>query len=175
MRLHLLFLRGLLGLVASACILLFTTSATAAERVVMSYRIFQESVSVSELATFARTGELSQDIRTLINMSGKNPEQLRQTLTQEVNVNPVVLYQVLNTPVGTAILDRVSQVIHTPGGAASRESLRSALVSSALPDGKITLIEALENYPTQDVEVDGDAIASFYEQLTKFAQRLPKI
>lgn len=174
MRLHLLFLQ-LLALTASTCVLGLSQPATAAERVVLRYRIFQKSVSIPELATFAQTGTLSPELRTFINMSGKNPDDVRQALMQEVKVNPVILYQALNTRLGTALLDRISQAIHAPGGGTSRDALRSALINSALPDGKITLIEALQNYPSPDVDVDGDALVSIYQQLAKLAQRLPKI
>jgi len=73
------------------------------------------------------------------------------------------------------MLDQVSQVVHTPTNRANRESLRSALVSSALPDGKITLIETLEKYPTQEVHVEGDRIAEFVDNMRRVFGRLPNI
>lgn len=71
------------------------------------------------------------------------------------------------------MLDQVSQVVHTPSDRASRESLRSAFVSSALPDGQITLIETLENYPTSEVHVEGDRLAEVAEKITQLLGRLP--
>jgi len=54
--------RWVLVLAVSADILLSSSSAIAAEQVVLKYRIFRESISV-ELTTFAETGELSTSLR----------------------------------------------------------------------------------------------------------------
>ena len=86
----------------------------------------------------------------------------------------MLLYQLLKTTVGEVLLDRVSEVIHTPDNLANRQALRSALVMSALPDGNITLIETLQNYPTPDVHVEGDRLAEVYGFLSRLAARLPR-
>lgn len=174
MNFNLLLRRLILGSTVSAVILLFSQNANAAESVVLKYRILRETVSVPELSTFAKTGELSPSLRAYLAMAKRDPSELRRALTNEVKVNPVLLYAMLTSPIGESILDRVSQVVHTPGNAANRESLRSAIVGSALKDGKISLIEALENYPTPEVQVEGDRLAEVLGQLRKLAERLPK-
>lgn len=174
MNFNLLLRRLILGSTASAVILLFSQNAQAADSVVLKYRILRESVSVTELSTFAKTGELSPSLRAYLAMAKRDPSELRRALTNEVKVNPVLLYAMLTSPIGESILDRVSQVVHTPGNAANRESLRSAIVGAALKDGKISLIEALENYPTPEVQVEGDRLAEVLGQLRKLAERLPK-
>jgi hypothetical protein len=73
------------------------------------------------------------------------------------------------------MLDQASQVIHTPTNRADRESLRGAIVSSALPDSQITLIEILENYPTPDVHVEGDRIVEVVQKISQVIGRLPNI
>jgi len=148
--------------------------AQAAESVVLKYSVLQEKVSVAELATFAKTGELSPALRAYLKMAGREPDELRRLLTQEIPVNGTFLYQVLNSPVGETLLDRVSEVVHTPTNSANRESLRGAIVSSALPDGKITLIETLQNYPTPDVYVEGDRLAEVVQNMMRVMGRLPK-
>jgi hypothetical protein len=149
--------------------------AEAAQWAVLKYRFLRERVSVPELTTFVKTGELSRTLRAYLKLAKKEPAELRRTLTQEVKVNPTVLYQVLKTPVGDAMLDQVSQVIHTPSNRANRESLRGALVSSALPDGNITLIETLQNYPTPEVHVEGERLAEVIQNISKLIGRLPPL
>jgi len=143
------------------------TNVEASESVVLKYRILREKISVSELSTFAETGELSSELRFYLNAAKRDPEELRRTLTREIEVNPILLSRMLNSIVGEAMLDQVSTVVYTPSKRASRQSLRSALLSSALPDGKITLIETLENYPTSEVYVDGDRLVKVYEYLNR--------
>ncbi|WP_322743925.1 alpha/beta hydrolase [Nostoc edaphicum] len=61
----LLRLRRALVLVGSTYLLLLSTPAFAAERVVLNYGVFRESLSVEELSTFAQTGELSRSLRVI--------------------------------------------------------------------------------------------------------------
>jgi hypothetical protein len=165
----------MLGLVTFLGVFYGSDRADAADSVVLKYRFLRETVSVPELSTFAQTGELSPKLQIYLKLAGREPEQLRRALTQEVKVNPILLSEVLNSPIGGVMLDQASQVVHTPSDRANRESLRGAIVSSALPDGKITLIETLENYPTPEVHVEGDRVVEFAQNLRRVIGRLPNI
>jgi hypothetical protein len=169
-------LRGwIIGFVVLLSVGFWSDRAEAAQWVVLKYRFLRERVSVPELTTFVKTGELSRTLRAYLKLAKKEPAELRRTLTQEVKVNPTFLYQVLKTPVGDGMLDQVSQVVHTPSNRANRESLRGALVSSALPDGNITLIETLQNYPTPEVHVEGERLAEVIQNISKLIGRLPPL
>lgn len=172
MRLRFLSLGRTLVLVATAGILLFSSSALAADRVVLKYRIFSQSISVKELSTFTETGELSNSLRINLALARQDPKAIRRYLTDPVRVNAVFLDRVLNSPVGNFILDQISQVIHTPSRRADRQALRGALVLSASRDNTITLIETIQNYPTSQLEVEGDRLESAYLQLRRLGGRL---
>lgn len=167
--------RFILGLLTFISVFCFSAHADAADSVVLKYRFLRETVSVPELSTFAQTGELSTKLQIYLKLAGREPDQLRRTLTQEVKVNPFFLSRVLNSPIGEVMLDQVSQVVHTPTDRANRESLRGAIVSSALPDSQMTLIEILENYPTPEVHVEGDRIVEVVQQISQVIGRLPNI
>ncbi|MFL9454258.1 MULTISPECIES: alpha/beta hydrolase [Nostocales] len=92
--------------------------------------------------------------------SGQDPQKVRKYLTEPVKVNLLILDKILNSRVGNAVLDQISQVIYTPSSKANRQALRSALILSASNDKKITLIEIIQNYPTSEVEVDGDKLGT---------------
>lgn len=172
MRLRFLSLGRTLVLVATAGILLFSSSALAADRVVLKYRIFSQSISVKELSTFTETGELSNSLRINLALARQDPKAIRRYLTDPVRVNAVFLDRVLNSPVGNFILDQISQVIHTPSRRTDRQALRGALVLSASRDNTITLIETIQNYPTSQLEVEGDRLESAYLQLRRLGGRL---
>ncbi|MBW4639353.1 MAG: alpha/beta hydrolase [Gloeocapsa sp. UFS-A4-WI-NPMV-4B04] len=167
-----LSLRRALVLMATASILLFSTSAIAADQVVLKYRIFRESISVEELSAFAETGELSKSLRINLALARQDPKAVRRYLTQPVKINVVLLDRLLNSPVGNLILNEVTEVVHTPSGKADRQALRSALVISASRDSNISLIEIIQNYPTQVVQVEGDRLESAYRQLRRLEGRL---
>lgn len=152
--------------------LLFSVPAFAAERVILKYRIFRESVSVTELSTFAETGKLSSSLEAHLTSAKQDPKRVRKYLTEPVKVNLVILDRLLNSRVGNVILDQINQVIHTPSGKADRQALRSSIILSASKDERITLMEVIQNYPTSEVEVDGDNLESAYKQLRRLQGNL---
>ena len=155
-----------------AAILLSSSSVFAADQVVLKYRIFRESLSVKELSSFAETGELSTSLRVNFALARQDPKAIRRYLTQPVKVNFLFLDRVLNSPVGNVVLDEVSQVIHAPSRRADRQALRAALVLSARRDNEITLIEIIQNYPTPEVEVEGERLVSALRQISRLGGTL---
>ncbi|WP_107669343.1 alpha/beta hydrolase [Cyanothece sp. BG0011] len=147
----------------------------AAETVILKYSILRESVSVEELSQLADTGEASRSLRAYLKLANKEPEELRALLNNNVDVDPVFLSKVLNSFAGSMVLDPVGEVIHTPSKRANRESLRGALVTSALSDKNIRLIEIFENYPTEEIHVDGDRLAEIYQSIEGFVSKVPRL
>jgi hypothetical protein len=162
-----LSLHQVLILVYGSCLLFFSNPAFAAERVVLKYGIFRESLAVKELSMFGETGELSRSLRVNLALARQNPRAIRQYLTTPVKVSPVFLDKVLNSQIGNVILDELSQVIHTPSRKADRQALRSAVVLSASKDEQVTLLKIIENYPTADVEVEGERLENAYRLLRR--------
>ena len=167
MRLLSLVLHQTLVLIASASILFSSTSTIAAERVMLKYRIFRESISVEELSTFAKTGELSRSLQLNLALARQKPSLVRQYLTEPVPVNLVLLDRLLNSQAGNFLLDEISQAIHSPSRQADRQALRSALILSASSEQNISLIEVIQNYPTQEVQIEGDRLENIYQQLRR--------
>ncbi|WP_017305653.1 alpha/beta hydrolase [Spirulina subsalsa] len=150
----------------------FNLNAIAAERVVLRYSILEASISVAELADLAERGEVSPELQAYLELANQSPENFREILTKEITVDGVWLSRLLNNSIGERLLDQVSDVIHTPTKQANREALRSALVSSAMTDGKITLIEVLQNYPTSELHINGDRLVEVIQQIEKLRQGL---
>ena len=160
---------------STVAICLNGTDARAADRIVLKYGILQNSISVSELSTLAETGKVSDSLETSLNRLQQNPQDIRRTLTQPVNVNPILLDRVLNSPAGDLILDQIGQVVSTSSNRANRQALRSALVLSATKDGQISLIEVIENYPSPEVQVDAKGLADAYVQLQRLRDTVQAI
>ena len=175
MRLNLLVRNSLVKLIlilaTGLVVPLWATGAIAAERVVLKYLVFRQSISVDDLTTLAETGEASRSLRRYLRLAGKQPEDVRQTLTQEAEVNVILVDRALNNPVGDTVLDQIGQAIYPPSGEADREAMRSALVLSASDDNRISLIEVIQNYPTEEVYVDGDRLVDAYNQLQSIQER----
>ena len=159
--------RRALTLTATLAIALSSNSALAAQKVVLKYRIFRQSISVEELSSFAQTGELSTSLRVNLALARQKPSLVRQYLTEPVPVNLVLLDRLLNSQAGNFLLDEISQAIHSPSRQADRQALRSALILSASSEQNISLIEVIQNYPTQEVQIEGDRLENIYQQLRR--------
>ena len=160
---------------AIATLLLSVTPAIAAERVILKYKIFQRSLSVRELTTFTETGELSNSLEAYLEMGNQNPATVRRVLKAPINVDLITLDRLLNSSVGNIFLDRIGTTVHTPSNRANRQALRAALVLSASDDGRISLIEIIQKYPTQEVHVEGNRLLKAYDTLHRLTKPLRDI
>ena len=141
------------------------TETIAADNIVVKYGWLNESISVEELKTFSETGETSPKLDFYLQASKQNPNKVRRMLNKPIPVDGVMLSEVLNNRFGGMILNSFSDIITTPSKRASKESLRGALVTSALDNNDISIMEVLENYPTSEVHLQGDRLADTYEQI----------
>ncbi len=146
--------------------------ALGADWVRLNYRGFSRRVPVALLTALAETGESSGVLQGLLNQAGQNPEELRSLLVRPLPADPILLDRSLNSLPGEWVLDYVGQSIHTGRGTANRQALRSALVLSASDDKQITLLEVLQNYPTEEVVLEGDNIQVAYNRLASFLRPL---
>lgn len=158
---------GLWGAISTAIALALPhPAALAAENVVLRYGIFERSVSVADLTTFAETGKRSRDLRAYIRASKQDPSKIRQTLTDKVDVNVTTVDRILNSPVGDVALNQLSQYIYTSSRTADKEALRGAIVLSASEDNNISIMEIVQNYPTQEMYLDGERLSETYAQIS---------
>jgi hypothetical protein len=150
-----------------------TSPAIAAERVVLKYKIFEGSVSLHDLSRFAETGATTTKLRRYLHMSGQDPERVRQTLTNDVAINPTTLERLLNSPAGEVVLNRLNQYVYTPHRTdkEDREAMRTALTRSSSDDGRVSLLEIMENYPEDDLYVNGSHLIATYNQLQSISSR----
>ena len=146
---------GSIGLGIGVITIMDTPIAVAAEEVIFYYGVASQSVSVEELEKFAFLDKKSPALKFLFDFSQQNPQMARYVLNQEIPVEVTLLANVLNSTPGTFFLTETGKVIHPKSKSANVEALRGALIQSASDDNRISLLEFLQNYPTQQVYVDG--------------------
>jgi len=143
------------------------SNISATKQLVLTFGPFSGSISIQELESFAATGQLSSALDFYLKQAKVKPEDFRNILTQEVKVNVKLLDRTLNSLLGEYLLFQVGQVIHTRSRRANIQALRSALVLSAMGDNRISLLEFLQKYPTQEMYVNGIRLA----RVSRFAKR----
>lgn len=148
----------------------------AAEKVVFNYGVFQESISLEEFLDFSKNGRISSSLGVVLNSGNPRLNSLvQQALGQEISLDVRLLDKALNHPLGNLFLDQVGEVIRTPSSRANRQALRSAIVLSAAEDSNLSILEIIEKYPTQEVEVEGELLVNLYERIKKFGETLGKL
>lgn len=144
---------------SATSLLLFSPAAQAAEKVVFTYKQFGQSLTIDELETFAQTGKASSKLKFFLNVSGQDRETARQFMTKEVKVNLRTADRLLHILPGEYALFQAGQIFQTPSKQANLQAFRSAVILSLSDDNRISFLEFLQKYPTQEFYVDGFKLA----------------
>ncbi len=142
--------------------------ALANKRLVIDFGPLGRSISLADLTHFAETGEISRGWRFFFNVAGINPEDVRTALNQSISVKLKLLDQALNNLLGEFALYELGQVLHTPSNTANIQALRSAAILSVVKDDRLSLLEILQRYPTQQVHLNGARLARLGRDASRF-------
>ncbi|BAQ66622.1 alpha/beta hydrolase [Geminocystis sp. NIES-3709] len=147
--------------------------AIASDTIILKYSLLRQSIPVEDLTIFCETGETSSDLSHFLRLANQPSEKVKNTLCRQIPVNGVMLSKILNNPFGGVVLDVFSEVVTTPSEKASRESLRGAVITSALKDNNISIMEVAQNYPTTELHINGDRLMEIYSQLEGILGSIP--
>ncbi len=132
-----------------------TRSVLAAEEIIFTHGVASQSVAIEDLEKFAATGEMSSSLEFLFDFSQQNPQVARYILNQQLPAETILIANLLNSTPGEFLLGETSQIVHSRSKRANVQALRGSIVQSASDDNRVSLLEILQNYPTQQVYVDG--------------------
>lgn len=139
------------------------------KQLVFTFGSFRPSFSIDELTAFAETGAVPSSMDFYLRLANLKPKILRSVLTREVSVELGFLDSTLNSLLGEYALFQIGQIIHTRTHKANIQALRAGLVLSVRSDNRFSLIEFLQNYPLQQVYVDGIKLASIAREVGRVA------
>ena len=139
-------------------IVLKSPSALSAEKVKLIYGPFNGRISIESLAKYATTGEMTREFRLYAKFVDRQSlAQLRHWLNNRFECDRVEMYRFTNTPQGEKFLQDLGTVIKTHPERNGFYAIRSALIAAtdepANSDGW-TVIEAMQNFPTEDLQID---------------------
>ncbi|MEH1906025.1 MAG: alpha/beta hydrolase [Nostoc sp.] len=130
------------------------TSAIAADTVVVRLGLFTESISLAELQNAAKTGEFSGSLQAYT--KGLSEEQRRfllGALGMNVPINVVTVNKLVNTQIGTSILNDFATALARKDKAGV-QALRAGLVlGSTAPQG-LSILSFIAAYPSKRLEID---------------------
>ena len=148
-----------------------------ADTVNFRFNIFEVSVSVDELETFSKTGELrgALDMASRY-ISAPDMANFRRILTERADISVVLLSRFLYTSQGERALDILGDYIKTGPNLSGNRAIRAAAVLATVdkPNG-LSLLNFLRKFPTSDIYFDIQAGLQTVSELTDLLQNTQKI
>jgi predicted dienelactone hydrolase len=149
-----------------------TPPAFAAERIQITFEIFERSISINSLELYARQGRINQDLAAYAQYA--NPQQmakLRQILVTRLPISPVAVSQFLYTPQAEYLLERLGQVIQPEAGISGSRAIRAALIKAAADRNGLTLLNFLRKFPTPSIRIDLVRSLQIADELSKIVEQ----
>ena len=132
-------------------------------------------MELTELEHLAATGEASDSMNFYLGLANLEPETLQGLLNQNFNVNVEFVEDIMTAPGGQEILARMTDVLHTESGEGSEPALRATLVQSTVDDSQLSLLELLQNYPTNQVYLNSRNLIQLIEDFETLYSTQPEL
>ncbi len=131
------------------------TTVSAAERIEFFVGPFEPVIWVEDLEALAKDGTVTERFSPLA--SRFEEEELRSLstfLNASLDVDLITASQVTYWQVGERFLDRIGQVVQTDNFLNGSRALRAALIAAAVDGEGITMLELLQEYPLDVIQLD---------------------
>jgi hypothetical protein len=163
---------GLALLLGTSAVFLSSSKAFALDNVTVKYGAVDVTLPMSDLQSLAQTGKASSQLQSVLSLAKQSPESMREILTREVPLDSQLVGRLANTYFGELVFKQLGEVAYTPATRdQSASALRDALVAAS-KDGKISLVEVMQNYTPPVLEVDGNQAMAIYQRVIKDVQDL---
>ena len=149
------------GFLSGLCLagLVPLASASAAERVTLTYGFAEISTSVASLRDYAETGKVNDDLAPYLRfLSAERRSQFRTVLQVRQDISPVEVSQFLYSSIGDNILRSLGSIVRTQSRRNGAKGLRGALVLAAAEPGGLSALGVLEKFPTHTVRIDSQQV-----------------
>lgn len=123
------------------------------------------SIKVKDLQIFAETGETTKTISQALGISKVSPNTVRGLMTLEVGADVTNIARVLYSNLGENVTKGIAEVVQTRHKYESDKALRSAIILAAADDNRISVLEVLEKYPTDEMHINVSKINEIVEKV----------
>ena len=142
---------GFGGAIALALSLLGATPSQAAEQVTLRFGPFEQTVKISEIETYAKTGELSPNLQLFgVFLTPEVRKGLNAKLAIDPKTSGAVVGKLLQSPAGQQLMTNVQSA--APG--LTPELLQAGVSLAAQQIGGLDAIGVAKAIPTQTITID---------------------
>ncbi|MBW4563617.1 MAG: alpha/beta hydrolase [Mojavia pulchra JT2-VF2] len=130
------------------------TSAQAADTVIVRLGLFAESISLSDLESAAATGEFPRNLAFYTNnLSEQDRRLILGALQTRIPLNVVTVSRLLNTQIGTTILNDLATAIVREDKAGAQALRAGFVLGSTAPKG-LSILSFIAAYPSKRLEIN---------------------
>ncbi|MCW6036277.1 alpha/beta hydrolase [Spirulina subsalsa FACHB-351] len=163
-----------LALTVSTTALLATWggAVSAAEVINFKYNALEISVPTRALVDFVETGDLEPEVQSFLEreVGTDFPSILRQILGTEIRVSSNFVRDTLGSSLGEFALLQIDKAINQGTLDTNVAALREAIRESVEANGMISLIDVIERYPMQSVNLDLTGLQVVYDRVSRFLE-----
>ncbi len=153
-----------------ASLLCFSSSATAAETIVVRFKDAEITIDTSEIAKFANTGFLPEQLAQFLNTHRQIPEDIRTVLTDRIKISSKFVEKNIDSSVGQFALLKLDELIQNSSVREDLESLKAAILKEVNRTGSISLLGLIEAYPTPTIHLNLTGLEAAYEDARHFLE-----
>jgi len=150
--------------------------ANAAEKIKITYSIFSRTITVNSLKNFAEEGISTKKLKRILKATRSPDKEIRAVLNKDFEVPITIADKLVYSEIGNVFLTRLSSIIHPPRASDERTSmlaLRASVIQGIyLGNGKISLINFFEAYPTKTVILDVSALSKVMNKVESISELL---
>ena len=149
--------------------------AKAIDQVNLQFIDTQVVVPFSAIETFAKTGEVRSDrLQTLLQRFPQAGDVLRNTLTQQITIQPQLSGRLFSTPLGEFALARLGLLIDS-FAEENIPNISTAVRRSLQNDNQISLLELMSYYPKPEVTLDLSGLNRAFLRTKDFIERVEPV
>jgi lysophospholipase L1-like esterase len=133
---------------------LSSSPSFAAEKIVVRYGIFAQSLPIADLRKYAETKKVSSDLQSFLGyLKPKQQQKLQEALQVKKSLDIVALNKLVDSSIGKLFLSGASRAIARQDRAGV-PALRAALLLGAKSPEGLSIITFLEAYPSDRLVID---------------------
>ncbi|WP_051502886.1 alpha/beta hydrolase [[Scytonema hofmanni] UTEX B 1581] len=133
---------------------LASSPSLAAEKIVVRYGIFAQSLPIADLRKYAETKKVSSDLQSFLGyLKPKQQQKLQEALQVKKSLDIVALNKLVDSSIGKLFLSGASRAIAREDRAGV-PALRAALLLGAKSPEGLSILSFLEAYPSDRLVID---------------------
>jgi predicted dienelactone hydrolase len=146
--------------------LFLTTPIPAAERISLYYGPLGRSFSLTDLETFADTGELHGTLKFFLSrFSPERRSQIQTVLKSPFPVKATMFDRFAYTSSGERLLQEIGDIVQSPSRQNGMRGLRSAMTLAADNPAGVSILSFLQQFPT-DIRVDVQRLLALVQRVS---------